>query len=389
MTVTGVRVVHHTISSFVAWSDAMWLGGGCSRSGFALVVAAAGVWLATSARADEPAPDAIVVSVLAPAECPDRDALERGVRARVTPPPDLDLRARVEIVQRGAELAATLEIERASGTAMRRLHDPDCRALAEAITLVIAMAIDPDAALREPSTMPRALPEPLDEGQVDPSTAPGPSPDPAPPDPAPPDPAPSAPALPDPAPPAPAPPDPAPPASAPAPSHLSFLAEASFTGGAGLLPSISYGALALVGLRIEGFELALGGDVLAESRAQLASSTRGGDFGTAAGRLRLSYAFDLAPFELAPTLAIDVGATWGRGFGVTTPGAGTALSVSLALGGLARWFFLPELGLTLFAELVVPFLRPEFILTGVSSTAVFRANDVGTLFGLGLVLRIR
>ena len=45
-------------------------------------------------------------------------------------------------------------------------------------------------------------------------------------------------------------------------------------------------------------------------------------------------------------------------------------------------------GVALFGELDFPTLRPSFVLTGISTTPVFRANDVATVFGLGLIARV-
>ena len=121
----------------------MWLGRGGTTTWAVLAFAAVLGPGEAAAQADP-----IFTSVSVPEVCPDGAALERGVRARVTPPATLDLHARVEILPSGQELVASVEIVRPSTTAMRHLHATDCGALEEAITLVVAMAIDPAAAMR-------------------------------------------------------------------------------------------------------------------------------------------------------------------------------------------------------------------------------------------------
>ena len=346
----------------------MWLGRGGTTTWAVLAFAA----VLTRGEAAAQAHPVIFTSVTVPEVCPDGAALERGVRARVTPPAALDLQARVEIVASGQELVASVEIVRPSTTALRHLHAADCEALEEAITLVVAMAIDPVAAMRsveagtqESESESESESETESESESESTSTSESGHELA-----------DAPLV-------------ATPVASPAPLRLAFVGEGWLVGSAGLLPSASYGGLALFGVRVEGVEIALGGDVLAESRAQLVGTTRGGDLGTASGRARVAYAVELDPFEIVPSVALDLGATWGRGFGVVRPGSGIALSLDLGIGASARWFFLPELGLTLFAELVVPLVRPEFVLTGVSTTPIFRASELATLFGLGLVVRIR
>lgn len=342
-----------------------------------------------------------VVTLVAPLQgCPDEGELERRVAALVRTP-STGVTARVTIAGEAPSLEARVEIVRDGSSALRTLHWRACDALASTVALVIAMVIDPTAAERAvEAEADRAQETPEegegesesqgedegegegesqdeDESQVEDQVE-GESEEPEGDD--------------DPIraeePPPPLPDEDAPPSSPPSPGpSFSFVGEALFVGSAGLLPQPTYGGLVLAGVRIEGVELSLGAEVLAESRAQT-TSTRGGDFGLAQGRFRVAYAFDLAPVELVPTLAVDVGATWGRGYGVVHPGAGTTLSVDVGIGAEARVFFLRELGVVVFGELDVPTLRPSFVLTGISTTPVFRANDVATVFGLGLIARV-
>lgn len=348
---------------------------------------ALGIALASSPVAAQGAETSHVVTLeAAPPDCPDEGELERRVGALVRAP-SAGVTARVTIAGAEPSLEARVEIVRDGSSAIRTLHGRSCDALSSTVALVIAMVIDPTAAERAVQAEAEGTPDAAgpdlgeSESQVETETetetdaeteteTETPIRDEEPPAPAP-------------SPPAPV-PSPSPPPPSPA---ISFVAEALFVGSAGLLPQPTFGGLVLAGVRIEGVELSLGATVLAESRAQT-TSTRGGDFGLAQGRFRVAYAFELAPVELVPAVAIDVGATWGRGYGVVHPGAGTALSVDVAIGAEARVFFLRELGVVLFGELDFPTLRPSFVLTGISTTPVFRANDVATVFGLGLIARV-
>ncbi len=351
---------------------------------------------AAAAQLAAPPPSAPVVSVAETVPgCPGEEELEARIQALIETP-SAGVRARVTIADTGSGFEAHVQIVRDTSSAVRILHGRTCDALAGSVALVIAMVIDPTAAERAveaaegggvvevestgegESTQQVETEaegedgdlgededeeEDEDEGETDSGVdAEGegssegerhdePTPAPAP------------------------------------PLAVSFVAEALFLGGVGLLPQPTVGGLVLAGVRIEGVELSLGAAFLAESRAQT-TNTRGGDFGLALGRFRVAYAIDLAPVEIVPSVALDVGATWGRGYGVVHPGAGTALSVDVALGVEGRVFFLRELGVVLFAELDVPTLRPSFVLTGISTTPVFRANDVAALFGIGVIARI-
>ena len=82
----------------------------------------------------------------APPECPGREAVLEILRARV---PEgraaLDLRARAQIVRRGAEYRMTLELESLGTRASRRLTQSQCAPLAEAAAVLIALAIESQA----------------------------------------------------------------------------------------------------------------------------------------------------------------------------------------------------------------------------------------------------
>ena len=91
--------------------------------------------------------------------------------------------------------------------------------------------------------------------------------------------------------------------------------------------------------------------------------------------------------EVVPSATLDVGATWGRGFGVSHPTTGTAVLAELGIGVEVRAFLVREVAVSGFAQLIVPFTRPRFVLAGDEGGRVFQPNHVGAVLGLGATLR--
>ena len=79
--------------------------------------------------------------------------------------------------------------------------------------------------------------------------------------------------------------------------------------------------------------------------------------------------------EVAPCMAVEVGRLHAVGFGVTDPGAGAALWGAWRGGLHVGWPTTGRLGVSGRAEVVVPFVRPRFVLENVG--AVHRPAPVG------------
>jgi hypothetical protein len=110
----------------------------------------------------------------APAQCPSVEQ----VRARVdellvvAPAEGEAIAAEVQVVASEAGFVASLRLRSGEREGLRELGDPDCRELAEALALIIALAVDPELMSREPvdeepEPITAEQPEPIDE-QPDP-----------------------------------------------------------------------------------------------------------------------------------------------------------------------------------------------------------------------------
>jgi hypothetical protein len=127
----------------------------------------------------------------APAQCPDeaavRAAIERHLGGPLASPRGDGLRVDALARERDDERwDVELVVETAEGRSERTIRDaPDCATATETSALVIAIAIDPDVALRDPATVPTpaepetptvATPTPVVTREPPPSPPPGPPP---------------------------------------------------------------------------------------------------------------------------------------------------------------------------------------------------------------------
>lgn len=107
----------------------------------------------------------------APAQCPSVEQ----VRARVdellvaAPAEGEAIDADVQVVASEAGFVARLRLRSGEREGLRELGDPDCLELAEALALIVALAVDPELMSREPiaDAEPEEQPEPIEE-QPDP-----------------------------------------------------------------------------------------------------------------------------------------------------------------------------------------------------------------------------
>src|SRR5262245_300757 len=108
---------------------------GALRVWFGVLAASLGV--VSPARADSP----LVLVWQAPDECPSGPGVTRAVERLITKPPALALPATVVVRKRDERFTA--EIRTSGGS--RHLEGESCRAVGEAVAMVLALAIDPDA----------------------------------------------------------------------------------------------------------------------------------------------------------------------------------------------------------------------------------------------------
>jgi hypothetical protein len=349
-------------------------------------VALASTLVARAARAEAP----IELTWRAPASCPGEREVWAGVERRLgqpagglTGPRSLGVSAVVEPLTRPrGRLRLTLRTTRLEGPSKgergeRVVDAASCADLAEAASLIIAMAFDPAAV---------ALTEERAAAPLAPSTQPAPLP-PGPPVLAPPPHEPVAPppregaawlgplgpsrALPH-------------PDATPRPRALvSALALVDL----GSLPEPSPGLGVGLGLRWSRLRVEGRFGWWPSSRRTLPSG-KGGELSLVTGAL-VGCVGLLPPrgrVELAPCAALELGRIEGRGFGVSSPSAGDALWVAPELGLVGRVSLTPWLGARLDVRGAAPLARPDFVLSGVG--VVHTSSPVVGRLGLGLELSL-
>jgi hypothetical protein len=345
-------------------------------------------WLALVLLAAAPARAQAPVDLTwtAPPGCPDTASVLAEVERLLGASARREDRVRVRgtMVRQGPRLWLTLETTTREGDASRTLEGGSCEALAQAGALVIAMAIDPEAVALTQAGL-EAPPDDPPDTERTPDEAPPPlEPDVASEDE----------------------PDPVPviePArtsdssvsreapSASAPGDVRFVLAAHALVGVGPLPSASPGASLALGVRVGPVELTASGAIFGEQGARLATApTIGGTFGLAYARLRGCVPFFEELVSFGACLAIEGGATWGRGEGVPRVQSGTAPWIALAGGLEARLRIVDALALSVMADLQVPILRSPFELAiDGMPTAVHTPFEIGGVFGAGLVVELR
>lgn len=111
----------------------------------------------------------------APAQCPSVEQVRERVDELlvVAPAEGEAIAAEVQVVASEAGFVASLRLRSGEQEGLRELGDPDCRELAEALALIIALAVDPELMSREPiaAEEPEPVaeePEPVADEQPDP-----------------------------------------------------------------------------------------------------------------------------------------------------------------------------------------------------------------------------
>jgi hypothetical protein len=168
-----------------------------------------------------------------------------------------------------------------------------------------------------------------------------------------------------------------------------FAISAWLAGDVGTLPGVGAGVGGAAAVTLRAFRLELGVLGLPSRKASLEGDpSRGGEVNLVAGTAGACYqVIPRGPFELSPCLGYEVGALHASGFGVTSPGEGTALWSALRPGILLAWVPLARLAVVGRVEAAVPFLRRDFVLDP-NLGSVFTPGPVAGRLGLGLELRL-
>jgi hypothetical protein len=351
------------------------------RSGWIALLASLSLALPAQA-APPPRPVSLSWSRLPGAEtCRDARALAQAVEQRLGHPVFVaptqaawTIEGRIEHRSAPDAWRATISIEDEHGALLgtRELtsESPHCEALDEQLTLVVALMIDPDAALLPPPSPSPPSPSP---SPAPPPTLPLPSPSPSP-------------TLP-PAPvPAPAPPlPPLPPPRPPTPS-TTFGARLGPTFSLGLLPTLGLGAELRGHLRPPGWPtLEIGAAVWAPREVS------NGLFGAT---FSLAHAFLAAcplqvarwGFDLAPCAGVQLGALRAGGFGFDLSRQQEQIVFDATLGADLRRRLVGPLFAAAYVEMIVPVVRDRFfyLTAGGVKNEVFRLSPVAGSANLSL-----
>ncbi|WP_437795941.1 hypothetical protein [Sorangium sp. So ce693] len=349
-----------------------------------LLAAPAFVAAAGDARADiAVSAGGVELDWIAPGECADRGRVLAEIEQRLgrssaaNGEPSLKARAVVSRNERGSwDLRLTTTL--GETTHSRELHGETCAELADAAALIIALAIDPDAASRStPTADPDTGAGPGELSGADPGAGADPEVDAAP----------DAPTAAD-APPAVSPPPGASAAPAQHPSRpleLRGTLRASGVLDTASLPAVAPGAAIAAGVLIGAVRAELSGTYFGAQQAFVERTTMGGDVQLITGGLRLCYAMRYRAFELGPCAGIEVGVMSAASFGAASPGSNRALWVAPHPGALASFALSDQIRVPLAIDVPFPVTRDRFVLVGIG--AVHRSAAATLRASLGVEVR--
>ncbi len=317
-----------------------------------------------------------LVGWTAPESCPSRTLVEAEIERILGRRPTGGPFADITVTARGTRHAAVLLFGPAGASQRRRrIEGASCEAIVRAAALILALEIDPDALSIDVEEEPEPQPAPERrfaelEGEVDPSRAlvPDPARDLA---------SPFAPGV----------------SRGPPEPVVRFLGGAGLALDAGAMPDAAPGVWIGAGLRLAGlFEIGLEGRFLPEQRARLAPRPQvGADVAMLTGRLRVGVGLEVlrdrvVSLELAPLVALELGAVSANAVGLMTPLSSSSLWWALDAGLEMRAFFLDAIGVFVRGEAQITLRRAAFFVEGYS-TPVFRASDAGFSGMVGVLLR--
>ncbi|WP_437314112.1 hypothetical protein [Sorangium sp. So ce385] len=353
---------------------------------FAIVAPCVAPLASSAARADD---RPFALRWTAPAGCPEGAAVEAEITRLLgdqSPSSSGALRAVGAIAPAGSGFELHIELSRDGWSSARTVRGATCPALADAGALIVAMAIDPDAAARSGTAA-------TDDRSIAGARPANPAPEP---------PAAAARGA-EPAPPR-GPPT-APPRSAPPTRARARPTEGSVDraprfriglGGMsdlGTMQRLSGAIEPWAGVVVGPARLEAGASFWPGRRAESAAKPgTGGTIDLVAGSLAACAL--LPPLERAvrpdfevgvPCAGVELGRMHAEGFGVSDPGEGSGVWVALRSGAAASWVVAPWMRLRLRLEAVVPLERPRFVLEGVGEV---HEPSVAARAALGLELAL-
>ena len=279
----------------------------------------------------------------------------------------------------GGSFVVRLETPGEGGTQARELRGATCKAVADAAALILALMIDPEAAMTPEEEAPIATKRTDEDQRGGSEKSPTNSEPTSPPRPE------SAPHLRSSRPPSAAPaktktqePKRAAPSEADPARPIELRLGAWAGADIGSLPGLAPGFGASGSIAFGAPRLSIGIALWPDNAATLAAlPSAGSDVGLLAGEIGLCSALLQKPVEMAPCAAVEIGQLFAKGFGVSDPRRGASVWVALKGGGALVWRPfekkykhkynnpLDHLGIAARIELVVPLVRPRFIIEGI------------------------
>jgi hypothetical protein len=276
------------------------------------------------------------------------------------------VRASAELTDEGhGALQVKLQLEVAGTPHERAFVAESCKAAKSAVALILAIAINP-AAVQNESSNEAALPDaeaatPREPAPVVDAAAPSASPRAVPP-------------------------------SADARREWAFDAGAYGLFELGGMPRADAGLGLRLGLAIAAARIELGGSLLA-SQTVVDSTGAGARFSSLHAQLRFGYGARRGAVWLGPMAGVGLStltASGTKGSTSVSARAATELVPELSAGGLAIWTPVRRFGLNVGAELVVPLVRPRFLVIQpdpAEPTVLYRSPRVGGRILLGLAVQ--
>jgi hypothetical protein len=292
----------------------------------------------------------------APAGCPPTEDVKRELDTllgdREAGAPWVHVRAEVTATEGGFALA--LATETASGTTTHSLASPDCRALANAVALVAAVAADPMAVDR---TLDREAVRDLDAPIDDPVVAPKPDP-------------------------------PPPIEKRPRLRIARFALRADGLLDYNVVPKIGFGPVITLGIFGPHWRTEVGA-IYVVPRTLWIDDTRtaGADIGMWNLRVRGCGVPVVATVEFPICGALEGGQVTGRPLGAgAPPETETHAWGAFSLGAAVAWSPRPFIALVLGLDLVAPFVRPRFLVP--VDRELHQVGRVGLRTNVGIELRV-
>jgi hypothetical protein len=313
-----------------------------------------------TARADVAAPK-LTFTWSSPAECTTendvRMRVDRILGARSAPHENVD--ARAVVTQSGEIFRAEIQLNSAGQTSLRHVEDTSCNALADAVALIVALTVNPEAA---------ALPKPIEDKP--PETKPIPT---KPPETKPVEEKKSTP-----------PPSSEKKSEAPNPEAVGrrpFYFGADFLLDVATLKSLGAGAEIVAGFNPRHAAFEISGTWLSTQDAHYdADPTQGAsEYSLGAGARACWEVFD-STLDVGPCGGAELTGIFAQGFGATQK---TDTSVALfrsLLGARAKLRF-SRFALRLAAEAAIPFTRPSFVIDNAGKVQGVAVLTLRTTFG--------